>query len=91
MCGHESEEVLRREALIYKHLGERPNILRCYGLEGVHTGVNALRLEYAPLGDVRGFIKKSKASHTELGYPTADGPRRSQRPGPYSQDGSPAL
>ena len=62
MCEHDSEEVLRREALIYKHLGEHPHILRCYGLEEVHAGVNALRLEYAPLGDVRGFIKKSKAA-----------------------------
>ena len=61
-CQHESEGVLRREARIYEHLGEHPNILRCYGLEEIHPGVNALRLEYAPLGDVRGFIKKSKAA-----------------------------
>lgn len=62
MCEHESEEVLRREALVYRHLGEHPHILHCYGLEEVHPGVNSLRLEYAPLGDVRGFIKASKAA-----------------------------
>ena len=62
LCQHDSEKVLAREALIYKHLGEHPHILRCYGLEEVHPGVNSLRLEYAPFGDVRSFIKKYKAA-----------------------------
>ncbi|KAI1500273.1 kinase-like protein [Biscogniauxia marginata] len=61
LCQHNSEEVLAREAFVYKHLGEHPHILLCYGLEEVHPGVNSLRLEYAPLGDVRSFIKKHKA------------------------------
>jgi hypothetical protein len=52
LCQHNSEKVLAREASVYKHLGEHPHILRCYGLEEVHPGVNSLRLEYAPLGDV---------------------------------------
>ncbi|KAI0460614.1 kinase-like protein [Xylaria acuta] len=62
MCGHECEEVLAREALVYKHLGEHPHILRCYGLEGVHPsgGINSLRLEYSPLGEVRSFIEKNR-------------------------------
>ncbi|TPX07600.1 uncharacterized protein E0L32_010699 [Thyridium curvatum] len=32
-------------------------VLRCRGLEEVHPGVHALRLEYAPLGDVRSFVR----------------------------------
>lgn len=61
-CEHDSEKELAREALIYKHLGEHPHILRCYGLEEVHLGINSLRLEYAPLGEVRKFIKERKAA-----------------------------
>ncbi|KAL1845445.1 hypothetical protein VTK73DRAFT_558 [Phialemonium thermophilum] len=60
MCQHDSEDVLAREALVYKHLGEHPHILRCYGLEEVHPGIHSLRIEYAPLGDVRSFIRKHK-------------------------------
>lgn len=41
-------------------MGESPHVLRCYGLEEVHLGVNSLRLEYAPLGDVRKFIREHK-------------------------------
>ncbi|GAP92672.1 putative TKL protein kinase [Rosellinia necatrix] len=57
MCEHNSEKVLAREALVYKHLGEHPHILRCFGLEEVHPGVHSLRVEYAPLGEVRSFIE----------------------------------
>ncbi|KAH8907488.1 kinase-like protein [Coniochaeta sp. PMI_546] len=59
-CQHESEKELAREAFLYKHLGEHPHILHCYGLEEVHPGINSLRLEYAPYGDVRTFIQKHK-------------------------------
>ncbi len=61
-CEHNSEKALAREAEIYKHLGEHPHILHCYGLEEIHPGINALRLEYAPLGDVRKFIREHKAA-----------------------------
>ncbi|TPX14837.1 uncharacterized protein E0L32_004946 [Thyridium curvatum] len=61
-CQHNSEKELAREALIYKHLGEHPHILHCYGLEEVHPGINSLRLEYAPFGDVRKFIREHKAA-----------------------------
>lgn len=66
-CEHDSEKVLAREAFIYKHLGEHPHILRCYGLEEVHPGVNSLRLEYATLGDVRKFIREHKAAPLSTG------------------------
>lgn len=62
LCQHDSEEVLAREAHIYKYLGEYPHILRYYSLEEVYPGVNFLRLEYAPLGDMCSFIKKYKAA-----------------------------
>lgn len=61
----DSEKVLAREALVYEHLGEHPNILRSYGLEEVHAGINSLRLEYAPLGDVRKFIKHTTTPLTK--------------------------
>lgn len=51
------EEALRREELIYETLGEHPQILRCFGLEEVHAGVHSLRLELAPLGNVRQYIQ----------------------------------
>ncbi|KAB5559907.1 hypothetical protein GE09DRAFT_1285811 [Coniochaeta sp. 2T2.1] len=50
-------ESLANEALIYKHLGEHPQILRCFGLEQVHPGIHSLRLELAPLGNLRQFIQ----------------------------------
>src|SRR4051812_4347060 len=59
-CEHDSEKELAREAFIYKHLGNHPHILYCYGLEEVHPGINSLRLEYAPLGDVRKLSKNTK-------------------------------
>ncbi|KAL2015638.1 hypothetical protein VTK56DRAFT_5078 [Thermocarpiscus australiensis] len=61
-CEHDSEEVLAREAAIYEHMGENPYILRCYGLEEVHPGNHSLRLEYAPLGDVRKYIREHKST-----------------------------
>lgn len=59
--GRDREKELAQEAFVYKVLGEHPNILRCYGLEEVHPGINSLRLEYAPLGDVRKFIREHGA------------------------------
>lgn len=54
------EDALAREAFIYQHLGPHPNILTCYGLEEIHPGIHALRLELAPLGNVRDYIRKHK-------------------------------
>lgn len=51
------EEALRREQLIYEELGPHPQILRCFGLEQVHPRVHSLRLEVAPLGNVRQYIE----------------------------------
>lgn len=50
------EDDLAREAAIYAHLGEHPQILKCFGLEEHCAGVHSLRLELAPLGCVRQFI-----------------------------------
>lgn len=52
------KEALEREALVYKHLGEHPQILQCFGLEEVHPSVHLLRLELAPQGNVRRFIEE---------------------------------
>jgi hypothetical protein len=41
------KESLAKQALIYQHLGEHPQILRCLGLEEVHPGLHSLRLELA--------------------------------------------
>lgn len=51
------EEALHRELLIYERLGTHPQILRCFGLEQVHPRVHSLRLEVAPLGNVRQYIE----------------------------------
>jgi serine/threonine protein kinase len=56
------EERLAREATIYKHLGQHPQILTCFGLEEVHPGIHSLRLEMAPLGCVRAYIQKKADS-----------------------------
>jgi len=56
------EERLAREATIYKHFGNHPQILRCFGLEEVHPGVHSLRLEMAPLGSIRAYIQKNANS-----------------------------
>jgi len=53
------EERLAREATIYKHLGQHPQILRCLGLEEVHPSIHSLRLEMAPAGSIRSYIKKN--------------------------------
>ncbi|OAA63400.1 Protein kinase-like domain protein [Niveomyces insectorum RCEF 264] len=58
------EDSLAREARVYALLGPHPHVLRCFGLEDVHPegkGVHALRIEFAPGGDVRGFIRGSGA------------------------------
>jgi len=60
--GATCEERLAREAKIYKHLGRHPQILTCFGLEEVHTGVHSLRLEMAPLGSIRAYIQKNVTS-----------------------------
>lgn len=52
------EDALIREDLIYKHLGKHPQVLKCFGLEEVHPGIHSLRLELAPLGNVRQFIEE---------------------------------
>lgn len=54
----ECEEDLAREATIYRHLGNHPQILECFGLEQHCRGVHSLRLELAPLGCVRQFIQE---------------------------------
>ncbi len=50
------EEAIQWEELIYKQLGKHPRILSCYGLAQVHPAVNSLRLELAPLGNLRQYI-----------------------------------
>ncbi|KAH7317304.1 kinase-like domain-containing protein [Rhexocercosporidium sp. MPI-PUGE-AT-0058] len=60
--GATCEERLAREAAIYKHLGKHPRILTCFGLEEVHPGVHSLRLEMAPLGCIRTYIRKNANS-----------------------------
>jgi len=51
------EALYNREYLIYKHLGKHPKILLCLGLEELHPEFHSLRLELAPLGNVRQFIE----------------------------------
>lgn len=50
------EDALAREAAIYKHLGEHPQILRCFGLVEIHPNIHSLRLELAPLGNIRQYV-----------------------------------
>ena len=45
---------------MYQHLGTHPNIPTCHGLEEIHPGVHALRLELAPFGNLRDCIRKHK-------------------------------
>ncbi|OAA63645.1 Protein kinase-like domain protein [Niveomyces insectorum RCEF 264] len=54
------EEDLRRELAVYEHMGPHDCILRCLGLEVIHSppDVFALRLELAPHGTVRDLIQK---------------------------------
>jgi serine/threonine protein kinase len=56
------EKLLVQEAYVYRLLGEHPNILECYGLIEVHPGVLSLRLERAPYGNVREFIRINSAT-----------------------------
>ncbi|KAI0104208.1 kinase-like protein [Nemania sp. FL0031] len=58
-CSNSCEELLAREYAIYRHLGKHNRILRCFGLDEIHSpGVHALGLELAPLGTVRDLIHK---------------------------------
>ncbi|KAK4031952.1 kinase-like domain-containing protein [Parachaetomium inaequale] len=50
------EDDLAREAVIYAHPGDHPQILKCFGLEEHCAGVHSLRLELAPRGCIRQFI-----------------------------------
>ncbi len=47
---------------MYQHLGEHPHILKCYGLVDIHPGVHSLRLERAPYGNVRQFIRNTRST-----------------------------
>jgi hypothetical protein len=62
------KESLPKQALIYQHLGEHPQILRCLGLEEVHPGLHSLRLELAHFGNARQFIEKNAQlpEHTHM-------------------------
>ncbi len=56
------ERTRSRASHIYQHLGQHPRILRCYGPEEVHPGINSLRL-----GDVRKWIREHKAAPLPYG------------------------
>lgn len=51
------EESVLREESVYRHLGSHPRLLSCYGLVEVRPSVHSLRLELAPLGNVRQYIE----------------------------------
>ncbi|CAK7220285.1 hypothetical protein SCUCBS95973_004107 [Sporothrix curviconia] len=71
------EESLAREARVYALLGNHPHILTCSGLEVIHDGpdkdvyegiykrvykrAHALRIEFAPGGNLRSFIRDTRA------------------------------
>ncbi|KAM6506873.1 hypothetical protein FALCPG4_018694 [Fusarium falciforme] len=52
------EENIIREAAVYQHLGKHPLILQFLGFEELDTGIHSLRLELAPLSNVRSYIKQ---------------------------------
>ncbi|KAK3324181.1 kinase-like domain-containing protein [Cercophora scortea] len=52
------EEDVQREATIYNILGDHDQILKFLGLEEIGPGVHSLRLERAPLNNVRSYIKQ---------------------------------
>lgn len=56
MSGDECENELAREATIYEHHGEHPQVLS--GLQRHAENIHSIRLELAPLGCVRQFIEK---------------------------------
>ncbi|RMJ01558.1 hypothetical protein CDV36_015701 [Fusarium kuroshium] len=58
---HTCEDAVRQEHHVYEHLGTHPRILRYYGLVQVHPSVYSLRLELAPLGNVRQYIEDHEA------------------------------
>ena len=52
------EEDVQREAAIYALLGDHPHILKFFTLEEVSPSVHSLRLELAPLNNVRVYIEQ---------------------------------
>ncbi|OAA64209.1 Protein kinase-like domain protein [Niveomyces insectorum RCEF 264] len=60
------EDALSREEVVYRHLGQHPQILRCFGREEVAPGIHSLRLELAPLGNVRQYIRQHSESHVPM-------------------------
>ncbi len=56
------EKLLVKEDGVYKLLGKHAHILECYGLIEVHPGVHSLRLELAPYGNVREFIRNNRTT-----------------------------
>lgn len=60
------EKSIRWEALVYKHVGTHPRILLCYGLLEVHPSIYSLRLELAPLDNVRQYIEDHPEPLPEL-------------------------
>ncbi len=54
------EKLLAHEDRVYRLLGQHPHVLECYGLVEVHSGVNSLRLERAPHGNIREFIRNNR-------------------------------
>ncbi|RSL84024.1 hypothetical protein CEP52_016547 [Fusarium oligoseptatum] len=52
------EDGMIREAAIYQHLGNHPLILRFLGLVELKPGIHSLRLELAPLNNIRSYIKQ---------------------------------
>lgn len=54
---HPCEDAVRQEHHVYEHLSMHPRILRFYGLVQVHPSVYSIRLELAPLGNIRQYIE----------------------------------
>lgn len=52
------EDIITREATVYEVLGRHPQILRFFGREEVYPNVHSLRLELAPLGNIRQYIEE---------------------------------
>jgi serine/threonine protein kinase len=61
------EKLLAQEDCVYRLLGEHSHILECYGLVEVHPGVHSLRLERAPYGNVREFIRNNRTTPPSQG------------------------
>ncbi|KAJ4194399.1 hypothetical protein NW755_003155 [Fusarium falciforme] len=61
------EDDMIREAAIYQHLGNHPLILRFLGLQELGPDIHSLRLELAPLNNVRSYIKEHPDKPLPLG------------------------